>query len=143
MASLLAQTRRESDGALASSHPELTIEPIFRSTPAQSPAAAESDFDQSMGGRRISAYYDSDGKHRNVSCHVSPFFVSGRLGIKTVSESPEIRNLSERGDSEDLEEMGSEAEGTEGESCLWQLSQGPPSTTQGLCFEIRNHRHLA
>ena len=70
VASLLAQTRRESDGALASSHPELTIEPIFRSTPAQSPAAAESDFDQSMGGRRISAYYDSDGKHRNLSCHV-------------------------------------------------------------------------
>ena len=76
-----------------------------------------------------------------VTCHPSLF--PGRLGIKTVSESPEIRNLSERGDSEDLEEMGSEAEGTEGESCFWLLSQGPPSTTQGLCFEIRNHRHLA
>jgi hypothetical protein len=35
VASLLAQTRRDSEQGLASSHPELTIEPIFRSTPSQ------------------------------------------------------------------------------------------------------------
>merc|ERR1719278_16244 len=62
VASLLAQTRRDSEQGLASSHPELTIEPIFRSTPSQSPVAhGEDEFDQSLGGRRISAYYDSDG----------------------------------------------------------------------------------
>jgi len=99
VASLLAQTRRDSDKGLASSHPELTIEPIFRSTPSQSPSAAEEDFDQSLGGRRISTYYDSDG----------------RLGIKSVSESPEMNNMrGERGSSEDREEHGSEADCGEG-----------------------------
>ena len=96
VASLLAQTRRDSDKGenmmvlspanqpfpgMASSHPELTIEPIFRSAPSQvgtlgnlhgtisslspqSPSAAEEEFDQSLGGRRISTYYDSDGKEQ-------------------------------------------------------------------------------
>ena len=143
MASLLAQTRRDSESGLASSHPELTIEPIFRSTPSQvrtrttkedqiyhlyrpssqrsqSPAAhGDDDFDQSLGGRRISAYYDSDGALFVLTFQVLTLFLSGRLGIKNVSESPEIRNISERGDrgsSEDPEELGSEAECIEGES---------------------------
>ena len=67
VASLLAKTR--GDG-LSSSHPELTIEPIY----------SDQNFDQSSGGRRLSTYVDSEGK----------------LQIKTVSQSPEIRNLSER-----------------------------------------------
>ena len=60
----------------------------------------------------------------NFSCSWSFFVIlphffyapfSGRLGIKTVSESPEIRNLSERGDSEDPEvHSGSEADGGDG-----------------------------
>eukprot|EP00092_Neocalanus_flemingeri_P068100 GFUD01083168.1.p1 GENE.GFUD01083168.1~~GFUD01083168.1.p1 ORF type:complete len:2042 (+),score=445.04 GFUD01083168.1:252-6377(+) len=99
VASMLAQTRgvpsndKLSDNSLANSHPELTIEPIYRSTTAESNVAADSDFDQSQGGRRISTYIDSEG----------------RLQIKNVSESPEIRNSSER-DSEDGQGSDSEAE---------------------------------
>merc|ERR1712106_593799 len=90
VASMLAQTRcvpsndKLSDNSLANSHPELTIEPIYRSTTAESNVEAESDFDQSHGGRRISTYIDSEG----------------RLQIKNVSESPEIRNSSERSSEE-------------------------------------------
>ena len=87
----------------------------------QSPVAhGEDEFDQSLGGRRISAYYDSDGALSDFQTISSlNSLLSGRLGIKNVSESPEIRNISERGDrgsSEDPEEMGSEADFIEGES---------------------------
>ena len=78
VASLLAQVR--GDKSLGSLHPELTIEPIYKTEQGESV-----EFDQSSGGRRVSTYIDSEG----------------RLQIKTVSESPEIRNLSERGDSEE------------------------------------------
>ena len=50
----------------------------------------------------MSAYYDSEG----------------RLGIKTVSESPEIRNISERGDSEADHYSGSEADCIDGNSTI-------------------------
>ena len=89
MASLLAQVR--GDTSLSSLHPELTIEPIYKSANG---AVSETDFDTSSGGRRMSTYIDAEG----------------RLGIKTVCESPEIRNLSERGDSE--EGVGSDTEGS-------------------------------
>ena len=89
VASLLAQVR--GDNSLSSLHPELTIEPIYKS--GNGAASSEDGFDTSSGGRRLSTYIDSEG----------------RLGIKNVSESPEIRNLSERGDSE---EMRSDAEGS-------------------------------
>ena len=78
VASLLAQVR--GDKVVPSLHPELTIEPIYKSVNSDH----ETEFDQSNGGRRVSTYIDSDG----------------RLQIKTVCESPEIRNLSER-DSEE------------------------------------------
>ena len=78
VASLLAQVR--GDKVVPSLHPELTIEPIYKSVNSDN----DSEFDQSNGGRRVSTYIDSDG----------------RLQIKTVCESPEIRNLSER-DSEE------------------------------------------
>merc|ERR1719233_412303 len=96
VASLLAQTRgvssgdQLSDSSLANSHPELTIEPIYRSADSAK-VAADPEFDQSHNGRRLSTYVDSEG----------------RLQIKNTSESPEIRNLSER-DSE--EGLGSDSE---------------------------------
>merc|ERR1712106_991775 len=99
VASLLAQTRgvpsndRLSDTSLASSHPELTIEPIYRSATAESSAGADHEFDQSHNGRRMSTYVDSEG----------------RLQIKNASESPEIRNSSER-DSEEGQGSDSEAD---------------------------------
>ena len=171
VASLLAQTRRDSEQGLASSHPELTIEPIFRSTPSQvrtyttkedkvrhlfqssslrfqSPAAhGDDDFDQSLGGRRISAYYDSDGAF-SVSLFQVSTLLSGRLGIKNVSESPEIRNISERGDrgsSEDPEELGSEAECIEGESERTKRAfpancSRPPVPKP--CLDIRDSREV-
>ena len=89
VASLLAQVR--GDNSLSSLHPELTIEPIYKS--GNGAASSEDGFDTSSGGRWLSTYIDAEG----------------RLGIKNVSESPEIRNLSERGDSE---EMGSDNEGS-------------------------------
>lgn len=79
---MLAQAR----GDTLSLHPELTIEPIYK------PSEQEGqEFDQSKAGRRLSTYIDSEGK----------------LQIKTVCESPEIRNLSER-DSE--EGIGSDSD---------------------------------
>ena len=78
---MLAQVR--GDKSLGNLHPELTIEPIYKSD--HSSSGAENEFDTSSGGRRVSTYIDSEG----------------RLQIKTVSESPEIRNLSERGESEE------------------------------------------
>ena len=86
MASLLAQFR--GDKTVTSLHPELTIEPIYKnSVPTNENTNSESDFDQSSGGRRVSTYIDSEG----------------RLQIKTVCESPEIRNLSERDSEEDTD----------------------------------------
>ena len=74
---MLAQAR----GDTLSLHPELTIEPIYK------PSEQEGqEFDQSKAGRRLSTYIDSEGK----------------LQIKTVCESPEIRNLSERDSEEGL-----------------------------------------
>ena len=84
VASLLAQVRGDKPG-VPSLHPELTIEPIYKSSSGGgSDNGSGSEFDQSIGGRRVSTYIDSEG----------------RLQIKTVCESPEIRNLSER-DSEE------------------------------------------
>ena len=86
VASLLAQFR--GDKTVTSLHPELTIEPIYKnSVPTNENTNSESDFDQSSGGRRVSTYIDSEG----------------RLQIKTVCESPEIRNLSERDSEEDTD----------------------------------------
>ena len=116
MASLLAQTRgvptneRLSDNSLANSHPELTIEPIYRSTTAESRVGADSEFDQSHNGRRVSTYIDSEG----------------RLQVKNSSESPETRNLSER-DSE--EGQGSDSEADFHEDGISQLSSKDPSNT--------------
>ena len=121
VASLLAQTRevpsndKLSNNSLANSHPELTIEPIYRSTTGESNVAADSDFDQSQGGRRISTYIDSEG----------------RLQIKNVSESPEIRNLSER-DSE--EGQGSDSEADFHEDGISQLSSKDASNTSMFAF---------
>ena len=72
MASLLAKSRQ--DGSAP--EPELTIEPIYRR-----PSAGGDDgrFDTSADGRRFDSVMDADGK----------------LKIKTVSDSPEIRNLSD------------------------------------------------
>ena len=111
---------------------------------SQSPAAhGDDDFDQSLGGRRISAYYDSDGALFVLTFQVLTL-LSGRLGIKNVSESPEIRNISERGDrgsSEDPEELGSEAECIEGESertkrALPANCSRPPVSKS--CLDIRD-----
>jgi len=116
VASLLAQTRgvptneRLSDNSLANSHPELTIEPIYRSTTAESRVGADSEFDQSHNGRRVSTYIDSEG----------------RLQVKNSSESPETRNLSER-DSE--EGQGSDSEADFHEDGISQLSSKDPSNT--------------
>ena len=72
VASLLAKSRQ--DGSAP--EPELTIEPIYRR-----PSAGGDDgrFDTSAEGRRFDSVMDADGK----------------LKIKTVSDSPEIRNLSD------------------------------------------------
>ena len=75
---MLAQAR----GDTLSLHPELTIEPIYK----PSEQDGQQEFDQSKAGRRLSTYIDSEGK----------------LQIKTVCESPEIRNLSERDSEEGL-----------------------------------------
>ena len=91
VASMLAQAR----GDKLSLHPELTIEPIYK--PSEQEAGAE--FDQSKGGRRLSTYIDSEG----------------RLQIKTVCESPEIRNLSEK-DSEEGQGSDSGHEETNGKN---------------------------
>ena len=92
---MLAQAR----GDKLSLHPELTIEPIYK--PSEQEAGAE--FDQSKGGRRLSTYIDSEG----------------RLQIKTVCESPEIRNLSEK-DSEEGQGSDSGHEETNGKSVARQ-----------------------
>ena len=86
VASLLAQVRGDLKPGVPSLHPELTIEPIYKSSSGGSDNGSShvDEFDQSTGGRRVSTYIDSEG----------------RLQIKTVCESPEIRNLSER-DSEE------------------------------------------
>ena len=121
VASLLAQTRgvpsndRLSDTSLASSHPELTIEPIYRSATAESSAGADHEFDQSHNGRRMSTYVDSEG----------------RLQIKNTSESPEIRNSSER-DSE--EGQGSDSEADFHEDGISQLSSKDASNTSMFAF---------
>ena len=115
VASLLAQTRgvssgdQLSDNSLANSHPELTIEPIFRSADSAK-VAADPEFDQSHNGRRLSTYVDSEG----------------RLQIKNTSESPEIRNLSER-DSE--EGLGSDSEADFHEDGISQVSSKDASNT--------------
>ena len=74
VASFLAQSRGQegTPGNLSSTHPELTIEPIY-----QTEGSGESSFDQSQGGRRMSTYVDSDGV----------------LRTKNVSESPETGNF--------------------------------------------------
>lgn len=87
---MLAQAR----GDKLSLHPELTIEPIYK--PSEEAGA---EFDQSKGGRRLSTYIDSEG----------------RLQIKTVCESPEIRNLSEK-DSEEGQGSDSGHEETNGKN---------------------------
>ena len=121
VASLLAQTRgvpsndRLSDNSLANSHPELTIEPIYRAATAESNVAVDPEFDQSHNGRRISTYIDSEG----------------RLQIKNASESPEIRNLSER-DSEDG--LGSDSEADFHEDGISQLSSKDASNTSMFAF---------
>ena len=100
---MLAQAR----GDKLSLHPELTIEPIYK--PAEQEAGGE--FDQSKGGRRLSTYIDSEG----------------RLQIKTVCESPEIRNLSER-DSEEGQGSDSGHEETNGRNLVRLLKIFPPQT---------------
>ena len=82
VASMLAQAR----GDKLSLHPELTIEPIYKCSEQSKADQEGEEFDQSKGGRRLSTYIDSEG----------------RLQIKTVCESPEIRNLSERDSEEGL-----------------------------------------
>ena len=82
VASLLAKSRELSGGATLSaydleraensfSRPELTIEPIYRSSENE-------QFDSSDGGRRFQSVMED-----------------GKLKIKTISDSPEIRNLSD------------------------------------------------
>ena len=69
VASLLAKSREQIDGGL--SHPELTIEPIYGSS-----STDNDQFDSSDAGRRYGTVIED-----------------GKLKIKTVSDSPEIRNL--------------------------------------------------
>ena len=98
VASLLAKSRELSGGATLSaydleraensfSRPELTIEPIYRSSNSEN-----DQFDSSDGGRRFQSVMED-----------------GKLKIKTISDSPEIRNLSDHEennegyDSDDLQ----------------------------------------
>ena len=96
VASMLAKTRE-------SERPELTIEPIFRTS------VDEDRFDTSDNGRRFDSVMGEDGK----------------LKIKTVSDSPEIRNLS------DDEDEDSAADGTTAALAaakLLELSQAVTTT---------------
>ena len=93
-------------GDKLSLHPELTIEPIYKPTDQEGGA----EFDQSKAGRRLSTYIDSEG----------------RLQIKTVCESPEIRNLSEK-DSEEGQGSGSGHDEANGKNLL-RLDNIPPPT---------------
>ena len=90
VASLLAKSRELSGGATLTayeleraensfSRPELTIEPIFRSTNSDN-----DQFDSSDSGRRFQSVMED-----------------GKLKIKTISDSPEIRNLSDHEDNND------------------------------------------
>ena len=90
VASLLAKSRELSGGATLTayeleqvensfSRPELTIEPIFRSSKSDS-----DQFDSSDNGRRFQSVMED-----------------GKLKIKTISDSPEIRNLSDHEDNND------------------------------------------
>ena len=90
VASLLAKSRELSGGATLTSHdleqaersfsrPELTIEPIFRSSKSDN-----DQFDSSDSGRRFQSVMED-----------------GKLKIKTISDSPEIRNLSDHEDNID------------------------------------------
>ena len=88
------------DKSLGNLHPELTIEPIYKSD--HSSSGAENEFDTSSGGQRVSTFIDSEG----------------RLQIKTVSESPEIKNLSERGESEGDTDHGDQNEDGELSHCV-------------------------
>ena len=81
VASMLAKSREHADGGLA--HPELTIEPIYSSS-----SADNDQFDSSDAGRRYGTVIED-----------------GKLKIKTVSDSPEIRNLydQDQGHQDDFE----------------------------------------
>ena len=90
VASLLAKSRELSGGATLTayeleraensfSRPELTIEPIFRSANSDN-----EQFDSSDSGRRFQSVMED-----------------GKLKIKTISDSPEIRNLSDHEDNID------------------------------------------
>lgn len=90
VASLLAKSRELSGGATLTayeleriensfSRPELTIEPIFRSSNSDS-----DQFDSSDSGRRFQSVMED-----------------GKLKIKTISDSPEIRNLSDHEENND------------------------------------------
>ena len=106
VASLLAKSRELSGGATLTayeleraensfSRPELTIEPIFRSSNSDN-----DQFDSSDNGRRFQSVMED-----------------GKLKIKTISDSPEIRNLSdheENNDGYDSDEMQSHVTSTMG-----------------------------
>ena len=106
VASLLAKSRELSGGATLTayeleraensfSRPELTIEPIFRSSNSDN-----DQFDSSDNGRRFQSVMED-----------------GKLKIKTISDSPEIRNLSdheENNDAYDSDEMQSHVTSTMG-----------------------------
>ena len=90
VASLLAKSRELSGGATLTaydlenaenpfSRPELTIEPIYRSSKSDS-----DQFDSSDNGRRFQSFMED-----------------GKLKIKTISDSPEIRNLSDHEENYD------------------------------------------
>ena len=97
-------------GDKVSLHPELTIEPIYKPSEKDGGGA---EFDQSKAGRRLSTYIDSEG----------------RLQIKTVCESPEIRNLSEK-DSEEGQGSDSGHEETNGKSVVRQRYCNDQTTDQ-------------
>ena len=89
VASLLAKSR-ELSGSSSSTRPELTIEPIFRSSSKYSAAADNDQFDSSDSGRRFQSVMED-----------------GKLKIKTISDSPEIRNLSDHEDGYESDEYQS------------------------------------
>ena len=104
VASLLAKSRELSCGTnltpeeleqaerSALQQPELTIEPIFRNLKPDQSVQSGDDFDTSDNGRRLTSVMED-----------------GKLKIKTVSDSPEIRNLSDHegsaSDSDDGREI--------------------------------------
>jgi len=129
VASLLAKSREDTvaEKGLKASHPELTIEPIFKSTQSES-SAADSEFDMSHEGRRYSTVIGEDG----------------RIHIKTANGSPEIKNLSDsqRDDSDD-EDDGSENE--DGTSIVAPSKSSSPCMFSPLLFYMApkyvHHHH--